>query len=98
LRGAKNGRAQAKLVIVYPINGDLFKVDPVLRPEYQSIKILAAAPEHSTDLVLRVDNDSMAFNPSGVWWTLRRGKHAMQLEAVEGSEKCRSERVTIFVE
>jgi penicillin-binding protein 1C len=84
--------------ILYPNDGDQFKLDPVLRREYQSIKILGATPEGSTQPVLRDNDKAVAYNTSGSWWVLERGKHTLQLEASVGGAKRRSAPVTIFVE
>ena len=84
-------------MILYPNNGDQFKLDPILRPEYQSVKIVGVAPETSTSVSVRVDNDVLDFKPTGVWWSLRRGKHTLQLEAIVGDTKRISKPVAIEV-
>ena len=84
-------------IILYPNNGDQFKLDPILRPEYQSVKIVGAAPEKSTSVSVLVDNDVLDFNPAGVWWSLKRGKHMLRLEAVIGDMKRISKPVAIEV-
>ncbi len=84
--------------IFYPVDGDHFKIDPVLRSEYQSIKVLGTAPEKADSVLLRVDRDRVSFNPSGTWWTLKPGKHVMQIEAMLGRTKHLSEPVVVEVE
>jgi penicillin-binding protein 1C len=85
-------------IILYPNNGDQFKLDPILRPEYQSVKIVGVAPEKSTSVNVRVDNDVLDFKPAGVWWSLKRGKHTLQLEAMVGDTKQISKPVAIEVD
>jgi hypothetical protein len=87
-----------QLSILYPVDGDHFKIDPVLRAEYQSIKVLGTAPEKADSVLLRVDHDRATFNPSGTWWTLKPGKHVMQIEATLGSARRLSEPVVFEVE
>jgi penicillin-binding protein 1C len=84
-------------IILYPNNGDQFKLDPILRPEYQSLKIVGAAPDKSRSISILVDNDVLDFNPSGVWWSLKRGKHTFRLEAIVGDRKRISKPVAIEV-
>ena len=84
--------------ILYPNDGDQFKLDPVLRREYQSIKILGVTPDGSTQPVLRDNDNAVAYNASGSWWLLKRGRHTLQLEAIVGGAKRKSAPVTIFVE
>jgi penicillin-binding protein 1C len=93
--GMKN---RAMLSILYPINGDHFKIDPVLRLEYQSIKVLGSAPEKAYSIFLRVDRDQVPFNPSGTWWTLKPGKHVMRIEAMVGNKSHLSEPVAFEVD
>ncbi len=84
-------------IILYPNDGDQFKLDPILRPEYQSVKIVGVAPEKSTSISVRVDNDVLDFRSTGVWWSLKRGKHILQLEAIIGDTKRISKPVAIEV-
>ncbi|MGA3244638.1 MAG: penicillin-binding protein 1C [Bacteroidota bacterium] len=93
LRGDKGLSA-----ILYPLEGDHFKIDPVLRSEYQSIKVLGTAPEKVDSVLLRIDRERVPFNPSGTWWTLRPGKHVMQIEAMLGNKKHLSEPISFEVE
>jgi penicillin-binding protein 1C len=84
-------------MILYPNDGDQFKLDPILRPEYQSVKIVGVAPEKSIGVSVRVDNDVLGFKPAGVWWSLKRGKHTLRLEAIVGDTKRISRPVAIEV-
>jgi penicillin-binding protein 1C len=84
-------------MILSPNDGDEFKLDPILRLEYQSVKIVGVAPEKSTGISVRVDNDVLDFKPSGVWWSLKRGKHTLRLEAIVGDTKQISKPVAIEV-
>ncbi len=84
--------------ILYPNDGDQFKLDPVLRPEYQSVRILGAVPERSSKVTLRVDEGTAGFDPLNTWWTLQRGKHKLRLEAIVGGARQLSDPVTIYVE
>jgi penicillin-binding protein 1C len=84
--------------VLYPLDGDQFKIDPILRLEYQSVKVLGSLPENSQHAILCVDNDPVEFNPSGVWWTLKPGRHVMRIQAKVGDEPRLSAPVVIHVE
>jgi hypothetical protein len=85
--------------ILSPLPGDIFKIDPVLRPEYQSIKILAAIPQQFFDVKLVVNkNDKMPFDPAGTWWMLKKGTQRLQLEAKNGNRVVLSKPVTVQVD
>lgn len=90
-------RSISRPMILYPNNGDQFKLDPVLRREFQSIKIVGVAPEKSTEVSFRVDDEVIDFKPSGVWWSLTRGRHTLQLEATIGDVKRVSKLVAFDV-
>ena len=87
-----------KLAILYPVDGDHFKIDPVLRSEYQSIRVMGTAPEKADSVLLRVDRDRLVFNPLGTWWTLKPGRHVMQIEAMVGNARQLSVPVTLQVD
>jgi penicillin-binding protein 1C len=84
-------------LILHPNDGDQFKLDPVLRPEYQCVKIVGVAPEQSSAVSFRVDDEVRDFKPSGIWWSLKRGKHTLQLEAIVGDARRVSKPVAIDV-
>ncbi len=85
--------------ILSPLPGDIFKIDPVLRPEYQSIKILAAVPRQFSDVKLVVNkNDKKPFDRAGTWWMLKKGTQRLQLEAKNGDRVVLSKPVTVQVD
>ncbi|MGB2867005.1 MAG: penicillin-binding protein 1C [Bacteroidota bacterium] len=87
------------LAIISPANGEVFKIDPVLRREYQAIKIAATIPPASRSLRMRVDEDQvLPFDANGVWWELKKGRHQFQVEAVVEGRRITSEVVRVEVE
>jgi hypothetical protein len=84
--------------ILYPVDGDHFKIDPVLRSEYQSIKVMGMSPGNADSLLLCVDHDRVPFEPSGTWWTLKLGRHVMKIEAMVGTTRQLSAPVVVEVE
>ncbi|HEY6951018.1 MAG TPA: penicillin-binding protein 1C [Bacteroidota bacterium] len=87
------------LRILSPLPGDIFKIDPVLRPEYQSIRILAAIPQQFSDVRLVVNKkETLPCDPSGTWWTLKKGRQRLQLEARDRNRVVVSRPITIQVD
>ncbi len=85
--------------ILSPLPGDIYKIDPVLRPEYQSIQIIAAVPQQLTNVKLVVNKkEKLPFDASGMWWMLKKGIQQLQLEARDRSRLVVSKPITINVE
>jgi hypothetical protein len=88
-----------RLMIVSPNPGDYFKIDPVLRPEYQKITIAGFVPDGLTDVVLHINGtQEIAFGPAGVEWQLQKGIFRFQLRGLAGSSQIFSAPVIISVE
>jgi len=93
------GRPAPRLTILSPLHGDIFKIDPVLRKEYQSIRITGAVPGQFSDVKLVVNKkETLPFDPSGTWWTLRKGIQRLRLEARDKNRVVMSKAITIEVE
>jgi len=89
----------SRLAFVRPQHGQLFKLDPVLRREYQAIRILAQVPPDVGDVRLRVsDGEVLALRGEHTWWPLRKGSHRLVLEGRRGSEIIRSDEILITVD
>ena len=87
------------LMIVSPNPGDYFKIDPVLRPEYQKILISGFVPQGLTEVVLRINGaQEIAFGPGGVEWQLQKGVFRFQLRGLARNAQVLSAPVTINVE
>jgi penicillin-binding protein 1C len=91
--------ATQRLAIVAPRSGELYKLDPVLRRDYQSIRIVGSVPAACSDVRVRIDRSSeMAYREGGVGWQLRPGRHQLQLVARRSGDTVESDPVTIIVE
>jgi penicillin-binding protein 1C len=85
--------------ILSPLPGDIFKIDPILRPEYQTVKVLGVIPEQFSDVKLVVNKkERLPFDPTGTWWTLKKGTQRLQLEARDKNRVVVSRSITIEVE
>jgi hypothetical protein len=88
-----------QLAITSPNNGDFFKIDPLLRREYQMIRITGMVPHSLSDVRFRVDDrDGREYATKGVWWQLQKGIHRFQLVGKQGARSVTSEPITILVE
>lgn len=95
----KSTRGKKSLAIISPADGEVFKIDPVLRREYQAIRIAATIPPASRSLQMQVDNDQvLPFGINGVWWELKKGRHSFRLEAIVEGRRITSEAVSVEVE
>ncbi len=87
-----------RLTILSPNDGDLFKLDPTLRREYQTVKIVAAVPERAASVKVLVDGEELLeYDRKGVWWHLKQGSHNLQLVGMIRNRNITSEQVTIHV-
>ena len=88
-----------RLSIVSPSGGEYFKIDPVLRREYQKITIAGFVPRGLSGVVLRINGrEDIPFGPSGVEWCLQKGMFRFQLQGRKGDAVVTSAPVVINVE
>ncbi len=98
-RGPGERLTAQRLEILTPNDGDAFRLDPILRREYQAIPVRARIPDGYTDVRLLVDGKDIGSMTDGVhWWQLERGSHRLQLIAQRRQEKIRSRVVAVEVE
>lgn len=89
----------SRLSILSPQNGQIYKIDPILRKEYQTIRILAHLPPGISDVRVHVNGtDQFPYGSAATWWTLKRGNHRFQLDGKIRGRKVTSRPVTISVE
>ncbi len=94
-----NPEEMRTLAILSPSNGDIYKLDPVLRREYQTIRIVGAVPERASDVHVRIDGSlNVAYAEGGVRWPLQRGAHTFQLVGSIADRRVESNAVIIHVE
>jgi hypothetical protein len=98
----REGRSSShidRLMIVSPNTGDYFKIDPVLRREYQTITIAGFVPRGLSGITLRVNGgQEIPFDETGVRWQLQKGVFRFQLSGYAGEKQCVSLPVVINVE
>jgi penicillin-binding protein 1C len=88
--------------IAFPQDRDMFKMDPVLHPEFQRIKFKATIP---TDMEIdsvewRVDNRKIGDSayPYAVYWHLKPGQHTIRAITVREKKKLKTASIEIRVE
>jgi penicillin-binding protein 1C len=101
-RVSRTGNADMKidrLMIVSPNTGDYFKIDPVLRREYQTITIAGFVPPGVEHVRLRINgSEEQPFSMTGVRWQLQRGVYRFQLVADTKRAEVVSKAVVITVD
>jgi hypothetical protein len=93
-------RGQARLTLLSPQNGQIYKIDPILRRQYQTIRILARIPPNVLDATVHVNGDEETFPyaSDATWWQLKRGTYRFQLVGMLNGRKIQSGAVMITVE
>lgn len=68
-------------VILFPKDGDEFRIDPVLRREYQVIHFKAAVPENIREVSWMIDGRSKgkSLYPFEYHWVLDSGSHSLEI-------------------
>lgn len=91
--------AHQKLKILSPNNGDYYKIDPVLRGEYQTITIAGSIPQSLSNVVLKINGEQeIPLSGNSVQWKLQKGRFRMQLVGYDAQTKVVSNAVYINVE
>ena len=85
--------------LLSPQNGQLYKIDPVLRREFQTLRILAYLPNGTSNAVVHVDGQEvLRYSPDATWWRLQKGVHRFRLEGMLRGKRIQSRPVMITVE
>jgi penicillin-binding protein 1C len=93
------GQGSSALAIVMPNDGDIFKIDPTLRLEFQTIKIVGMIGAGASNVELLVDGAKrIPYDSRGMWWRLESGSHRLQLLGLRQQRRIASRSVTIHVE
>lgn len=95
---AADGQKQ-QLAVSFPDQGDVFRIDPVLKREFQTLLCTAIAPGHIHSLEWLVDGLRVASvpRPFNYQWPLDRGKHRLAVQIRDRGSVQRSEEVEILV-
>ena len=97
----RNSPLPSRLEVTFPRDGDVFKLDPVLRREHQRIKLRAAVP--GTEGIAKIewwvngDRVGEAKSPYSLFWNLRPGSYTIKATAVAGGAKLESPPVKVVV-
>jgi penicillin-binding protein 1C len=85
--------------IELPKNGDIFKLDPVLRQQYQEIPLKPVVAENVARVVWHIDATEIVADkyPFIVYWKLVPGRHVISYTATVNGSSLKSNAVTITV-
>lgn len=88
-----------RLAISFPDDGDVFKIDPILHPEYQTLQLEALVPPGIDMVEWLVDSLVVARckRPFSAQWRLTAGSHRLQLKAQFNAAPITSPEVFIRV-
>jgi penicillin-binding protein 1C len=76
----------ADVAVVFPDEGDVFRMDPVLRPEFQTLRLRSTVPSASRLVTWLVNGQPVARTgpPFDARWSLQPGRHTVQAVADAG--------------
>jgi penicillin-binding protein 1C len=85
--------------IAFPDDGDIFKIDPVLRPEYQQLSFQLHSRESLKNATWYVGDDPIAHvdAPYTTRWQLEPGYHDIRVHAVTSDNQTIGDTVRILV-
>ena len=94
-------RPAAGLIVSSPRDGDVFKLDSVLRADYQTIKLKVSLPEgwdvREVEWWVNGERIGASRNPFTYPWTLKPGSYIIKARAQKGRETVESPAVKIHV-
>ncbi len=91
------------VAITFPRDGDVFKIDPVLRLEHQRIKLRASVSPEATgeaDVVewyINGQKIGQSSSPYSIFWNLKPGSYTIKAKLIVGTKASESRPVRIFV-
>ncbi len=87
------------LSIAFPKNGDVFKLDPALPYEAQSIPLKAVVPHDIEKIIWKVDGKIIAvsISPFVTQMPLKTGNHIIEIEAQSGGKVVHGKAVLIDI-
>jgi len=95
------GSARNELMIVMPQEGDVYKIDPILRRDFQAIQLKADVPLDSgiRSVEWWVNGRSIGARefPHALSWNLKPGSYTIKARALAGGRKFESRPVRITV-
>lgn len=80
---AREAPRPSQLAVAFPEDGSTFRLDPILRREYQTVLLRAVVPDGVREVEWRVDGRSLGRCPSPFTqeWPLQPGVHTVTLQA-----------------
>ncbi len=92
---------RARLEVSFPVDGDIFRLDPVLRQEHQRILLKAAVPggvnPDSIEWWINGRKAGETAHPYSMFWNLRPGSFTIMAAAVRNGKRIESVPVRIVV-
>jgi penicillin-binding protein 1C len=88
-----------RLAIAFPNDGDILKIDPILRREYQTILLEAIVPDGIPEIEWIADDSTLARvrAPFHLRWPLQPGTHHFRVRSWQQAKAISSEVVTVRV-
>ena len=99
--GRKQDPTSQGMWISFPRNGDIFQIDPVLRDEYQRIKLKVSlapgSPARKVEWLVNGRKVGEAAHPYSIFWNLLPGSYTIKARTTSGRLTVESQPVRITV-
>jgi len=100
--GAEKSRRRpqrASLRILFPMDGDIFKLDPVLRGSYQAIRLKTSILDGLNPIAMEwwLDGQKIGESLDKTYWTLKPGIHKLHFKLLNKGAWIQSPSVTFTV-
>jgi len=88
-----------QLRILFPMDGDIFKLDPILRRNFQSIRFKASIPDelNPSSIKWRLDGENIGTTQEPFYWTLKPGTHSLSIRLLANKKWTQSQPISFTV-
>jgi len=92
-------KPRESIKISFPLDGDIFKIDPILRKEYQVIYFKASLPGRVKEVEWWLNNRKIGISsyPFSFSWTLKPGFYTIKATVKMGNKRLESQPIQINV-
>ena len=91
---SRNNDEEKGLQIAYPVSGMIFQLDPILRSEFQKIKLEGIIPDEMNETSWWINETRWDSNTTSTLWPLEMGNHTIELRE-EGSNRGASVQIQV---
>ncbi|MFC2164500.1 penicillin-binding protein 1C [Acidobacteriota bacterium] len=89
----------SQLRILFPMDGDIFKFDPILRRKFQSIRFKASIPDELNPCSIKwwLDGENIGTAQEPFYWILKPGTHSLSIRLLANEKWIQSKPISFTV-